>query len=185
VAAGKAVDHSMGLTPLEGLIMGTRSGDVDPALVLYMIAHGLRRQEVADGLNSGSGLLGVSGLSNDMRDCLAAAAAGNERAALAVEMFVYRVAKYIGAYFVAVTDLDAIVLTGGIGENSAEVRRQVGRYLAPLGVVVDDARNQATVGGAHGPITTDGSRVPLLVVPTNEELMIARDTRGIVEGKTV
>ena len=185
VSGGKAVDHSMGLTPLEGLIMGTRSGDVDPALVLHMIAHGLRRQEVAEGLNSGSGLLGVSGLSNDMRDCLAAAAAGNERAALAVEMFVYRVAKYIGSYFVAVTDLDAIVLTGGIGENSAEVRRQVGRYLAPLGVIVDDARNQATVGGAHGPITTDASKVPLLVVPTNEELMIARDTRGIVEGKTV
>ncbi len=95
-------------------------------------------------------------------------------------MFVYRVAKYIGAYFVAVTDLDAIVLTGGIGENATEVRRQIGRYLAPLGIVVDDARNQAAVGGAHGPITTDASKVPLLVVPTNEELMIARDTERLI-----
>lgn len=183
VAGGKAVDHSMGLTPLEGLVMGTRSGDVDPALVLYMIGQGLTRAEVDKGLNKGSGLIGLSGVSNDMRDCLAAEAAGNPRAALAVEMFVYRVAKYVGAYSVAVPNLDAVALTGGIGENSVEIRRRICQYLRPLGVVLDDARNRQTVRGQAGPITADGSRLAVWVVPTNEELMIARDTKEIVEGK--
>jgi len=180
VANGKAVDHSMGLTPLEGLVMGTRSGDVDPALVLYMIGQGLSRAEVDKGLNKGSGLIGVSGVSNDMRDCLAAAEGGNKRAALAVEMFVYRVAKYIGSYAVAVPNLDAVVFTGGIGENSVEIRRRVCEYLKPLGVVYDADRNAKTVRGQAGAITADGSRMAVWVVPTNEELMIARDTMEIV-----
>ncbi|MFB3893401.1 MAG: acetate kinase [Phycisphaerae bacterium] len=181
VAGGKAVDHSMGLTPLEGLVMGTRSGDVDPALVLYMISQGMSRKEVDAGLNKGSGLLGVSGLSNDMRDLLAAADGGNARAALAVEMFVYRVAKYVGAYYTAVPAVDAVVLTGGIGENAAVIRWRVMEFLRRLGAVPDEKRNAQTVGGKCGPITADGSPLAVWVVPTNEELMIARDTKAIVD----
>ena len=180
VAGGKAIDHSMGLTPLEGLVMGTRSGDVDPALVLYMIGRGLKRQDVDKGLNKESGLLGVSGLSNDMRDLLAAADGGNKRAALAIDMFCYRIAKYIGSYFVALPACDAVVLTGGIGENSVPVRTGVLGYLRRLGAVLDEKRNNETIRGKCGLITTDDSALKVIVVPTNEELMIARDTQAIV-----
>lgn len=183
VANGKAIDHSMGLTPLEGLIMGTRSGDVDPALVLHLIGKGLSRQEVDKGLNKSGGLLGVSGLSNDMRDLLNAADGGNQRAHLAVEMFVYRVAKYIGSYMAIMPNLDAIVLTGGIGENSIPVRTQLCHYLRRLGATFDARRNEQTIRGACGPITADGVALPVWVVGTNEELMIARDTKTIVAGK--
>jgi acetate kinase len=183
VANGKAVDHSMGLTPLEGLVMGTRSGDIDPALVLFMIGKGLSRAEVDKGLNKGSGLLGVSGLSNDMRELLAASDGGNKRAQLAIEMFIYRVAKYVGSYFTVLPGMDAVVLTGGIGENSVAIRAGICDGLRRLGAVLDPARNEKTTRGACGPITTEDSQLAVWVVPTNEELMIARDTRTIVQKK--
>ncbi|MDY6913727.1 MAG: acetate kinase [Planctomycetota bacterium] len=182
IAGGVAVDHSMGMTPLEGLIMGTRSGDVDPAIVLYMISRGLSAEEVDRAMNNSSGLLGVSQCSNDMRDVLAAADKGNPKAALAVEMFAYRVAKYVGAYHAILPAVDAVVLTGGIGENSVPVRRAICRRLVGLGVVGDQQRNDQTVGGKDGPITAAGSAMPVWVVPTNEELMIARDTRQVLAG---
>jgi len=180
VAAGKAVDHSMGMTPLEGLVMGTRSGDLDPAVVFYMAGRGMSYDEVSNALNKQAGLLGVSGRSNDMRDLLAAGAAGDARAVLAVELFVYRIVKYIGAYHVVLPGLDALVLTGGIGENCPPVREQICRQLGRLGVVLDSRRNRRTVSGKAGPISADDSDVPVWVVPTNEELMIARDTRAAV-----
>lgn len=183
VAGGKAVDHSMGMTPLEGLVMGTRSGDLDPAIPLFMVGRGLSPQQVDAALNKNSGLLGVSGLSNDMRDLLAAAEAGHATAKLAVEMFVYRVVKYVGAYSVILPGLDAVVLTGGIGENSLPIRSGILNGLGRLGIRPDPERNRQTVRGAAGPITADGSTVPVWVIPTNEELMIARDTLRIVQAE--
>lgn len=182
VASGRAVDHSMGLTPLEGLVMGTRSGDVDAAIVWYMISRGLSVEDVDRSLNEQSGLLGVSGLSNDMRDVLAAADQGDQAASLAVEMFVYRIVKYIGSYYVILPALDAVVLTGGIGENSPPVRRAICDGLARLGVVVDERRNAETVSGRAGAITAGASDLAVWVVPTNEELMIAEDTAAFVPG---
>jgi len=179
VAGGKAVDHSMGMTPLEGLVMGTRCGDIDPAVALYMISRGLSGEEVDEALNKASGLLGVSQLSNDMRDLVAAAQKGNQSAQLAVDLFVYRVVKYIGAYYAILPALDAIVLTGGIGENCVPVRQAICQGLRRLGVIGDDQRNAQTVKGKAGPITADHSATPVWVVPTNEELMIARDTQAI------
>ena len=181
VAGGRAVDHSMGMTPLEGLMMGTRSGDVDPAVIPYMVSRGLSVEQVDDVLNGSSGLLGVSGLSNDMRDLEKAAAGGDERARLAREMFVYRVAKYVGAYRAVLGELDAVVLTGGIGENAASLRADLCRRLAHLGAAVDEGRNGRTVGGRAGPITADDAQMPVWVIPTNEELMIARDTMRFVQ----
>ena len=181
VAGGKAIDHSMGLTPLEGLMMGTRSGDLDPAVAFYMARQaGMSVEQLDRALNHDSGLLGVSGVSNDMRDVQAAAADGNPQAAMALEMFAYRVAKYVGAYYAILPGCDAVVLTGGIGENAAPVRADICRRLANLGVRLDEGRNQATVAGKAGPITADGARPPVWVVPTDEELVIARDTRKIV-----
>ena len=183
VAGGKAVDHSMGMTPLEGLVMGTRCGDIDPAMVFYMARNaGLSLEQLDDALNKQSGLLGVSGVSNDMRDCLAAEAEGHGGAALAVELFVYRVVKYVGAYYTLLPGCDAVVLTGGIGENATPVRRRICRGLSRLGAVLDEQRNAETVGGKAGEITQAGSALSVWVVPTDEELMIARDTRVLVEG---
>ncbi|HUT59907.1 MAG TPA: acetate kinase [Phycisphaerae bacterium] len=184
VAGGRAVDHSMGMTPLEGLVMGTRCGDLDPAVPLHMVSVGLTVEQVDEALNKASGLLGVSGLSNDMRDLVAAAAEGNPSAGLAVDMFVYRVVKYIGAYYTILPALDAVVLTGGIGENSVPIRAEICSGLARLGARPDRQRNERTVAGAAGPITTDDSPLPVWVVPTNEELMIARDTACIVAGRS-
>ncbi len=182
VAGGKAIDHSMGLTPLEGLVMGTRCGDIDPAVVFYMARRaGLSLEDLDRILNKESGLLGVSGVSNDMRDCLAAAAGGNADAALAVELFVYRIVKYIGAYFTVLPGCDAVVLTGGIGEKSPPIRRRICQGLRRLGVVADEERNNSIVGGRTGPITADGSPLPVWVIPTDEELMIARETQAVVE----
>jgi acetate kinase len=180
VAGGRAVDHSMGLTPLEGLVMGTRSGDLDPAVIPYMVSRGLGVEEVDRILNHQSGLLGVSGLSNDMRDLEAAAGHGHARAKLARDLFVYRLVKYVGAYFAILPRLDALVLTGGIGENAVSIRADLCGQLGRLGVRLDGRRNARTVGGEAGPITTDDSAVAVWVVPTNEELMIARDTRDCV-----
>ena len=181
VAGGKAVDHSMGLTPLEGLVMGTRSGDIDPAIIFYMQrAAGLSAEEVEAALNRRSGLLGVSGLSNDMRDLLSAAEGGHEGAAMAVELFGYRIVKYIGAYYAILPGCDAIVLTGGIGENSVPVRRRIVEGLGRLGVELDPERNAATTARAAGAITAEGAAPPVWVVPTDEELMIARDVRRVI-----
>jgi len=179
VAGGKAVDHSMGMTPLDGLVMGTRSGAIDPAVPLYMIGRGMDPAKVDEQLNKASGLLGVSERSNDMRDLLSAVDQGCEKSRLAVEMFVYRIVKYIGSYYAILPGLDAIVLTGGIGENSLPVRRELCSRLARLGVVGDEGRNQSVVAGRAGPITSDAAGLSVWVVPTNEELMIARDTQDV------
>lgn len=183
VAAGRAVDHSMGMTPLEGLVMGTRSGDLDPAVVLYMQRQGLSPEEVDHALNEESGLFALSGCGGDMRDLLAAAANGHKNAELAIEVFVYRVVKYIGAYYVVLPGLDAIVFTGGIGQNAVAVRAKICRQLSRLGVVLDEQRNAAAAGGRTAAITTDDSPVPVWVIPTNEELMIARDTAELVRSR--
>lgn len=177
VAGGKAVDHSMGLTPLEGLIMGTRSGDLDPAVIFHMASTGMDYDQILHALNKESGLLGVSGHSNDMRDLLDAIEAGDQKAALAVEMFIHRIVKYIGAYYTILPSVDAVVLTGGIGENCSSVREDLCRQLSRLGAALDPDRNAQAVGGQAGPITADGSALAVWVVPTNEELMIARDTK--------
>ncbi len=183
VAGGKAVEHSMGMTPLAGLVMGTRSGDIDPAIIFYMLSKGISADQLNSQLNKSSGLLGVSGVSNDMRDCEAAAAKGDERAKLALELFRYRIIRYIGSYHAVLPRLDAIVFTGGIGENSVMTRRAVCHGLSSLGVVMDEAANEKTRRGAEGVITTPESKIPVWVVPTDEELMIARDTLKIVTGK--
>ena len=182
VSGGKSIDTSMGMTPLEGLVMGTRCGDLDPGLVFHLIRSlGKTFDEVDSLLNRESGLLGVSGVSNDMREVVEAAAAGNPRAGLAVEIFCYRIKKYIGAYTAVLGRVDALVFTGGIGENAAGIRERTCRGLEPLGYVLDAARNAA---GARGPrdVSADGSPHRILVIPTDEELMIARDTARIAAG---
>ena len=176
VQNGKVIDTTMGLTPLEGLMMGTRSGDMDPAAVLRMIELGNTAKEVDNILNKKSGLFGVGGINTgDMRDMLSAAGSGNERAALAVKMFVRRVVKYIGAYNCLVGGAEAIVFTGGIGEYSYEIRKMILQSLGALGIGVCEKRNSECFGKA-GVISTDGSKIKAIVMPTDEELMIARHT---------
>jgi len=179
VREGKSVDTSLGMTPLEGLVMGTRSGDVDPAILFHLVRSlGMDVDEVDDLLNRRSGLLGVSGVSNDMREVLRAAAEGNARAELALAIFCYRLKKYIGAYTAILGRVDALVFTGGIGENAAPVRWRTCDGLAPLGYVLDRARNEADSRGARD-VAADASPARILVVPTDEEAMIARDTARI------
>ncbi|MDP6047154.1 MAG: acetate kinase [Phycisphaerae bacterium] len=180
VSGGKAVDHSMGMTPLEGLMMGTRSGDIDSAIVFYMMSRGMTSQEVDDALNKRSGLLGVSKGRSDMRDLVKAVSEGDPDAELAVDMFIYRIIKYIGSYYAILPPLDAIVMTGGIGENATTIRSRVCAGLERLGVIGDPDANARTKGGVTGPITTDASELPVWVIPTNEELMIARETMRLV-----
>ncbi len=177
---GKCVDTSMGLTPLEGLIMGTRSGDVDPAVVQYIAnKEGLDVNEVINILNKKSGLLGISnGLSSDHRDIVDAAAAGNPLAQVAIEASDYRIAKYIGAYTAAMNGVDAIVFTAGIGENDAPTRSHVCSYLGYLGVELDEERNK--VRGERRMLSTPESKVKVMLIPTNEELAIARETKALV-----
>ena len=184
ISKGTSVDTSMGFTPLEGLVMGTRSGDLDPAILDFIAAkEGLSLSEVEGMLNKQSGLLGISGLTNDMRELLAEANEHDDRRAwLAIEMFAYRVRKYIGSYLAAMNGADAILFSGGIGENAAPVRALVCEDLEWLGVSLDATRNTAMVGGGEGKISTDASRVEVWVVPTDEELLIARDTVRVVEG---
>lgn len=184
IDAGVSVDTSMGFTPLEGLIMGTRSGDLDPAILDYVAAkEGLSLSEVEGVLNKQSGLLGISGLTNDMRELLAEAEEHDDRRAwLAIEMFCYRLRKYIGSYLAAMNGAQAILFAGGIGENAAPVRAMVCDGLQWMGVQLDDARNRATINGAEGKISTEDSRIEVWVVPTDEELLIARDTVRVVEG---
>jgi acetate kinase len=181
---GDSVDTSMGFTPLEGLVMGTRSGDIDPAVLEFLGAkEGLSPTEVDNLLNKQSGLLGVSGLTNDMRELLAEAHENQDRRArLAIEVFCYRARKYIGAYLAALGGADAVVFAGGIGENAPEVRAQICRGLEWAGVEIDDAANALMVGGAEGRITTNDSRLAVWVIPTDEELLIARDTFRVVTG---
>ncbi|MGB9821011.1 MAG: acetate kinase [Pseudothermotoga sp.] len=180
VRHGKSVDTSMGFTPLEGIVMGTRSGDIDPAIVIYMQQNlGMPVDKVYDTLNKKSGMLGLSQVSSDMRDIEEAAFSGNEMAQVALDIYVYRIAKYIGAYAAAMNGVDAIVFTAGVGENSPYVREKVCEYLGFLGVKLDKNLNQ--LKGTERIISTPDSKVAVLVVPTDEELVIARDTKQIVE----
>jgi acetate kinase len=178
---GKSIDTTMGLTPLEGVPMGTRSGDVDPALV-FMLGRqfDMSLDEIDNLLNKKSGFLGLSGISNDLRPVQEAMANGNRRARLAIEVFAYRVKKYIGAYHAAIGPLDAIVFTGGIGECSAVCREAICRDSAHLGITIDPARNESVVA-TLAEIQTPESPVKILVIPANEELMIARDTHRLVQ----
>ena len=186
IDGGSSVDTSMGFTPLEGLAMGTRSGDLDPAILEFIGAkEGLGMHEIDSLLNKQSGLLGVSGLTADMRELLAEVAEnGDRRAQLAIDIFCYRVKKYLGAYLAAMNGADAIVFTGGIGENATGIRAQICEGLDWLGISVDEARNGSLSGG-EGRIDREGSRVQLWVIPTDEELLIARDTWRVVTGADV
>lgn len=178
---GKVIDTTMGLTPLDGFIMGSRCGAVDPSAITYIQSkEGLNPEETSDMMNKKSGLLGVSGVSSDMRDVKAAAQAGNERAQLALDIFAYQIAKLIGSYYVALGGCDAICFTAGIGENDSTARLSILKQLECLGIYVDQEVNKKT-HGEEAKISTADSKVDLYVLPTNEELMIARDTRDIVE----
>lgn len=179
---GKSFDTSMGMTPLEGLMMGTRSGDLDPAIVPFaMNKEELTLNEVNSMLNKHSGLLAVSGISGDMREIVQAAEDGDKQAQLAFDMYTYRLRKYIGAYAAGMNGLDAVVFTAGVGENSVAVRRAVCENLTFLGIELDPARNDIRSKEARF-ISSDDSRVKALVVPTNEELLIARDTHRLLAG---
>ena len=179
VKNGKSVDTSMGLTPLEGLIMGTRSGDLDPGVIEYIAKkEHMTLEEVLKVLNKESGVLGLSGVSSDFRDLTEAMEQGNEQAAVAVEAFCYRVAKHIGAYTAALNGVDAIVFTAGIGENAAHIRSMVCEYLGFLGITIDEEKN--AVRGKETEISTPDSKVSVFVIPTNEELAIARETAALL-----
>ena len=180
VQGGKSVDTSMGLTPLEGLIMGTRSGDLDPAIIEFIAnKENKTASEVVNILNKESGVYGLSGVSSDFRDIKAAKAEGNKAAGAALDAFVYRVVKYIGAYAAAMNGVDAIAFTAGVGENDDATRAQICSYLGYLGAKIDPEKNN--VHGEEAVISSDDSKVTLLCIPTNEELMIARDTVALVK----
>ena len=176
---GMAVDTSMGMTPLDGLMMGTRCGSIDPAIVTYIMdKEGLSPDEMNDLLNKQSGLLGVSGISNDLRSVDEAAEHGNERALLAYDMYSNSAKKFIGQYIAVMGGVDCIVLTGGVGENSAKMRRMIFAGLQTMGIVLDNERNR--MGPREREISTDESEVLIVIIPTDEELMIARDTYELV-----
>ena len=172
---GKSIDTSMGFTPLEGLVMGTRCGDIDPAIPPYLMRkEGMTPDEVDTYLNKKSGVLGLSGLSSDFRDLEEAADKGNERAQLAIDVFCESVVKYIGAFYAVLGGLDYLVFTGGIGENSTIVRQKVCARLAHMGIELDEAAN-AVRGAKDRVISTDSSKVKVCIIPTNEEVGIAQD----------
>lgn len=180
VENGKSIDTSMGLTPLEGLVMGTRSGDIDPAVIDYIAQkENLSTKEIMNILNKKSGVLGISGLSSDFRDLLAADEKGDLKARFAREVFAYRVAKYIGSYTAALTGVDAISFCAGVGENAKFIRGKIVSHLQFLGITLDEKANLETIG-REGIISTSDSKVKVCVIPTNEELMIARDTKALV-----
>ncbi|MBP6823703.1 MAG: acetate kinase [Acidobacteria bacterium] len=183
IKAGNSVDTSMGMTPLEGLVMGTRSGDIDPSIIDFLISkEGLTAQETEGLLNKQSGLLGISGLTNDMRELLEEARENKDRRALlAIELFCYRACKYIGAYLAAMGGADAVIFTGGIGENSAEIRSRICQGLEWCGLQLDAAANSTLAGGDEGLISAADSRLKAYVIPTDEELLIARDTVRCVQ----
>ena len=181
VVDGKCQDTSMGLSPLAGVPMGTRSGDIDPCVVQYLCnRYELSVDEMLNILNKKSGMAGMSGVSSDFRDLEEAAAAGNERAALALDKFAYEVRKYIGAYAAALGGLDVLVFTAGVGENSGQMRERICNGLEFLGVKLCPYRNKKR--GEEAVISTDDSKVTVLLIPTNEELMIAKDTQALVQG---
>ncbi|HWR43221.1 acetate kinase [Sporomusa sp.] len=178
VKHGKCIDTSMGFTPLEGLVMGTRSGGIDPAIIPFLMKkENMSADQVDNYLNKKSGVLGVSGVSSDFRDIEEAANAGNERSELALEMFAYRVRKFIGSYVAAMGGVDAIVFTAGLGENSISMRDKISNGLEYLGTRIDPDKNN--VRGKAQEISVDGAKVKIFVIPTNEELVIARDTKAI------
>jgi len=181
IDGGRSVDTSMGFTPLEGLMMGSRSGDVDPTLASFLAQREGVDVETAEGwLNTKSGLLGVSGRSRDMRELLDAEGKGDKMARLAIDMFCYRLKKYIGAYLTALNGADAVIFGGGIGENAPEVRQRVLAGMDWLGLKLDKARNKATVG-SEGRISTDDARIHAYVIPVDEALIIARDTFSLLK----
>lgn len=184
IHAGNSIDTSMGFTPLEGLVMGTRSGDLDPAIIDFIATkEGLSTSEIDTLMNKHSGLLGISGLTSDMRELLAEAHEENDRRALlAIEIFCYRARKYIGSYLAAMNGADAIIFTGGIGENSWEVRARICDNLQWLGIELDEERNRVHAAGQEGLISKESSKLAIYVIPTDEELLIARDTVRCVLG---
>lgn len=180
VKFGKCVDTSMGLTPLAGVMMGSRSGDIDPSAVTYIMEKlGLQPQEMAEYLNKESGVLGISGVSSDMREVEAAAAEGNKRARLALEMYSYRIKKYIGAYAAAMGGVDIIVWTAGVGENQTDIRENSCKGLEFLGIKIDSEANNTR--GEEAIISAPDSKVTVCVIPTDEELMIAKDTMALLK----
>lgn len=180
VKYGESVDTSMGLTPLEGLIMGTRSGDLDPAIIGFLAEkENLTASEVIDICNQKSGIYGMTGISSDFRDLLKAIQEGNEQAKVVRDAYAYRVGKYIGAYTAAMGGVDVIVFTAGIGENNSMIRGCIGEYMEFLGTKIDEEKNK--VAGEEAIISTDDSKVTVMVVPTNEELAIARETVRLTE----
>jgi len=182
VKYGKCVDTSMGLTPLAGVMMGSRSGDIDPSAVTFLMEKtGMKPQEMADFLNKKSGVLGITGISSDMREIEQAAKEGNEKAILALNMYNYRIKKYIGAYAAAMGGVDIIVWTAGVGENQISTRMESCSGLEFLGVKMDAEKNN--IRGKEAIISADDSKVTVCVIPTDEELVIARDTKAIVEKK--
>ena len=177
---GMAIDTSMGLTPLDGLMMGTRCGAIDPAIVPFLMEHeGLTFDEINDVMNKKSGLLGISGISNDLRSVRTASEEGDERAQLAYEMYSHSVKKYLGQYIAEMGGVDVIVVTAGVGENCDKMRRMIFSGLQSLGIVLDLEKNK--LRGGEREISTDDSPVQILIIPTNEELMIAMDTLDVVE----
>ena len=181
VNQGKSVDTSMGLTPLEGLMMGTRSGDIDPAIIFHLMEEGqMPADKINQTLNRESGLLGISGVASDVRDLFRAVSEGNPQAALALQMFAYRVKQYIGKYAAVLGGLDALIFTGGIGENASSIRTTICENLGFLGIHLDEEKNQSAESTKA--IHRKGAPVKLLVIPTNEELMIARDTLRLIKG---
>lgn len=183
VKDGKSIDTSMGLTPTEGLMMGTRCGDVDPgALIFLMDKHNLSSKDMLNMVNKESGLAGVSGVSSDMREIAAAAKQGNEKAILSLEMYEQRITKYIGAFAAEMGGVDIIVFTGGVGEHQSSTRANVCKPLRFMGVEIDNVANDAN-NGDEGIISTPNSAVKVVVIPTDEEYMIAKDTEAIIEGR--
>jgi acetate kinase len=182
IKAGYSIDTSMGLTPLEGLVMGSRSGDLDPAIVNFLAQkESLSTKDIGSLLNTKSGLLGISGSTNDMRKLQSEMKEGNRRAELAIEIFCYRARKYIGAYLAAMNGADAIVFTGGIGENSADIRARICAGMEWAGLHLDNEKNQRTAG-REAEISTNDSKLRAFVIPTDEELLIARDTVRVILG---
>jgi acetate kinase len=181
---GKSIDTSMGFTPLEGLVMGTRCGDIDPAILSFLASRGYTPEQITTTLQKKSGLLGLSGISNDLRDLEAEAAQGNQRAQLALEVYASRVRKYIGAYVANLVKVDALVFTGGIGQHGVKMRERICHRLENLGVFMDYALN-VSAGSAEGIVSSPFSPITILVVPTNEELQIAIDTYDLIFGAEV
>ncbi len=175
VKDGESIDTSMGMTPLEGLVMGTRSGDIDPAIIFYLAKKKMTLKEINHILNKKSGLLGISGISNDIRDIIKAGKKGNKRAKLALDIFAYRVKKYIGAYLAVLGECDGIIFTGGIGENAYQVRELICSGLQSLGIKLDRNKNRR-VAAEESLVSSRDSKIKIFVIPTNEEICIARDT---------